>query len=181
MVKAETREYILGERNATRDEFILSRERSGNTEYVNVSLPDCEEPIYQLWTKAPKKHKPATKAVGEVDIARPKHTGGKRPYIMLMQDQDDVINKLTDPAVALLLKIMAGGFVEWDTGRIMDRRSKKSLTIETICARYKKKPAATKAIIKELTKNEVVQYVRKDRAYFLCPKFAKKGAGKRED
>lgn len=180
-MKAETREYILGERNATRDEFILSRERSGNTEYVNVSLPDYDEPIYQLWTKAPKKHKPATKAVGEVNVPSSKHTGGKRPYIMLMQDQGDVISKLTDPAAALLLKIIAGGFVEWDTGRIIDRRSKKSLTIEMICARYKKKPATVKAIIKELAKYEVVQYVRKERAYFLCPKFAKKGAGKRED
>ena len=180
-MKSETHEYILGVRNATRDEFILSREVSGSAEYVNVSLPDCDEPIYRLWTKKPRKYKPAIKAAGEIDVSRPKHTGGKRPYIMLMQDQEDVINKLTDSAAALLLKIIAGGFVEWDTGRIIDRRSKKALTAEMIGARYKKKPATIKTIMKELTKNEVVRYVRKDRAYFLCPKFAKKGAGKRED
>ena len=177
-MKKETREYISGERNATRDEFILSRESTGNAEYINVSLPDGIEPIYTLWTKKPQKRK-AIKATGE--IVKPKHTGGKRPYVMLMQDQTDVLNTLSTEAAGLLLKLIGGGFIEWHTGKIIDRRTKKPLTLATIRARYKLGERKTKALIKELTVNKIIKYDRKQRAYILNPKFARKGAGSNAD
>ena len=177
-MKKETQEYILGERNATRDEFILSREKAGNAEYISVSLPNRPEPIYTLWTKKPQRTK-ATGAAGQ--IVKPKHTGGKRPYIMLMQDQQDILNKLSMDAAGLLLKIMGGGFIEWDTGRIIDRRSKKPLTISMVRARYKLDTTKTKTLIKELTENKVIKYDRKQRSYFFNANFAKKGVGSSED
>lgn len=177
-MKAETREYILGERNATRDEFILSRESTGNAEYVSVSLPGYDEPIYALWTKKPQKKK-ATQATGE--IVKPKHTGGKRPYIMLMQDQDDAINQLSLDAAGLVFKLLAGGFVEWNTGRIIDRRTKKPLTIKMIHTRYKLGVSRTKKLMKELTEAKIIKYDRKKRSYFFNTKLARKGAGSNAD
>lgn len=179
MIKKETAEYIAGERNATRDEFILSREKAGRAEYVCVSLPDNPDPIYTLWTKPPG-HKKAAKAPGEI-IKAPKHIGGKRPYIMLMQDQQDTLNKLSMEASGLLLKLLGGGFIAWDTGQIIDRRSKYPLTIAMIRTRYKLETAKTKALIKELTENEIIKYDRSQRSYFLCPNIAKKGAGNDAD
>lgn len=179
MIKKETAEYIAGQRNATRDEFILSREKAGRAEYVNVSLPDSSEPIYTLWTKPPG-HKKAAKAPGEI-VKTPKHTGGKRPYIILMQDQQDILNKLSMEASGLLLKLLGGGFIAWDTGQIIDRRSKQPLTIALIRARYKLETTKTKALIKELTENDIIKYDRSQRSYFLCPKFARKGAGNDAD
>ena len=180
-MKSETREYISGERNATRDEFILSRERVGNAEYVNVTLPGEEKPIYQLWTKKPQKIKPAMEATGEIEIVKPKHTGGKRPYIMLMQDKQDVLNKLTLEAAGLLIKIMGGGFVEWDTGRIIDRRTKQPITITILHTRYKLSERKVKTILKELAGYEVIKYDRKQKAYFLNNNLARKGAGSNAD
>lgn len=177
-MKKETREYILGERNATRDEFILSRESTGNAEYVSVSLPDADEPIYTLWTKKPKKRKGSEKA-GE--IVKPKHTGGKRPYIILMQDQHEKLDKLSAEAAGLALKMMGGGFVEWDTGRIIDRRTKQPLTIAAIRTRYKLGASKAKALIKELTENEFIKYDRKERAYFFNAQIARKGVGGNAD
>lgn len=177
-MKKETREYISGERNATMDEFILSRERTGNAEYVNVSLPGETEPIYTLWTQKPQKNK-AIEATCE--ITKPKHTGGKRPYVMLMQDQQDIINALTLEATGLLLKLMAGGFVEWNTGRIIDRRTKKPLTITMIRTRYKLGERKTKSLIKELTDNKIIEYDHKQRSYFFNVQFARKGAGSNAD
>jgi hypothetical protein len=179
-VKPETREYILGERNAIRDEFILSRERAGNAEYVNVTLPGEQQPIYSLWTQKPQKYK-ATEATGEIVKNPPKHTGGRRPYIMLMQDQQDVLNVLTLDAAGLLLKLIAGGFIDWHTGRIVDRRTKQPLTSVMMRTRYKLGATKIKAMIKELTKNEVIKYDRKQKAYILNAKFARKGVGGNAD
>lgn len=178
-MKKETQEYILGIRNATRDEFILSRESTGNAEYVNVCLPDMEEPIYALWTKKPKKRNGSART-GEI-VNKPKHTGGKRPYIMLMQDNNDIINKLPLEAAGLMLKLLTGGFVEWDTGRIIDRRTKKPMTRENIKNRYRLSPKDTKTIFKALTDSNIIKYDQKERAYFFNAQFAKKGAGGHEN
>lgn len=180
-MKKETQEYILGERNATRDEFILSREKVRGSEYISLSLPDKEEPIYKLWTRKKRTYKKPSQAVGEIEVKQPKHTGGKRPYIMLMQDQRDTINKLSNHAAGLMMKLLAGGFVEWDTGRLIDRRSKKPLTISMVRARYKLDTTKTKTLIKELTENKVIKYDRKQRSYFFNANFAKKGVGSSED
>ena len=179
-MKKETQEYLVGERNATRDEFILSREKVRGSEYISLSLPDRNEPIYKLWTRK-KIYKKPSQAVGEIEVKQPKHTGGKRPYIMLMQDQRDTINKLSNQAAGLMMKLLAGGFIEWDTGRIIDRRSKKPLTISMIRSRYKLDTTKTKGLIKELTENKVIKYDRKQRSYFFNADFARKGAGRNAD
>jgi len=178
-VKKETQEYILGIRNATRDEFILSRESAGNAEYVVLCLPDMEEPIYALWTKKPKKRKGSART-GEI-VNKPKHTGGKRPYIMLMQDNKDIVDKIPLEAAGMLLKLLAGGFIEWDTGRIIDRRTKKPMTRENIKNRYRLSPKDTKTIFKALTDSNIIKHDQKERAYFFNAQFAKKGAGGHEN
>lgn len=178
LIKNETKEYILGERNATRDEFILSRECSGSAEFVSVSLPENPEPIYILWTKKPSK---ANKNQATGEISTPKHIGGKRPYIMLMQDQSNIINALSFNAAGLLMKLLSGGFIAWNTGQLIDRRSKKPLTINDIHKRYKLSIPAIKAIMKELTDNELIKYNRSQRAYILNDRFARKGGAKHED
>jgi len=176
VINKELAEYLSGQRNAVRDTFILSREKANGAEYVSVSLPDNPTPIYNLWTKPIKKANP-NKATGIIEEVKPKHTGGKRPYIMLMQDQNDITNTLSIEAAGLMFKLLAGGFIEWDTGRIMDRRSKQPLTIDKIRSRYKLGKDKSKTIIKELTENDIIKYDHKQRAYFFNAKFARKGGG----
>ena len=178
MINKELAEYLAGQRNAVRDTFILSREKSNGAECVSVSLPDDPTPIYNLWTKKKQRGKP-TEATGE--IVKPKHIGGKRPYIMLMQDQQDAIYNLSNDAAALLIKLMAGGFIAWETGEIIDRRSKKPLTTVDIMKRFKFSENKLKAALKGLNDQNIIMYDRSKRAYFLDRKIAKKGGGVNAD
>lgn len=178
MINKELAEYLAGQRNAVRDTFILSREKANGSEYVSVSLPDDPTPIYNLWTKKKQRGKP-TEATGE--IVKPKHIGGKRPYIMLMQDQQDAIYNLSNDAAALLIKLMAGGFIAWETGEIVDRRSKKPLTSGILKKRFNFGEIKMKAILKELNEQGIIMYDRSKRAYFLDRKIAKKGGGVNAD
>lgn len=100
---------------------------------------------------------------------------------MLMQDQDDAINQLSLDAAGLVFKLLAGGFVEWNTGRIIDRRTKKPLTIKMIHTRYKLGVSRTKKLMKELTEAKIIKYDRKKRSYFFNTKLARKGAGSNAD
>jgi len=184
-LKRETAEYLLGERDAIREEVILSRIRKGNSEYVRVSLPDMKEPIYDLWTKRPSKIKKEPVATIEElptsDIPKPRHTGGgKRPYVMLMQDRD-AIGKLSIMASGVLMKLISVGCVEWGTGKVIDKRSKKALTVKMISEKLGLKLVEGKPILSELTTNKVLRYDKSQRAYFLDRNLAMKGSGQSED
>lgn len=179
-MKKETREYLTGQRNATMDEFMMSREVVGQVEYISVSLPDSEEPILTVWRSRKKKGE-SEEPVGEIVKVRPKHTGGKRPYIMLMQDQRDTINSLSIDAAGLIMKLLAGGFIAWNTGQIIDRRTKKALTAENISTRFTIGKNKLKAILKELTEYKIIKYDPSKRSYFFNARFARKGGGKNAD
>lgn len=174
-MKKETREYLCGERNAVKDEFVLSREKQGVAELVYVSLPEEKEPIYALWTKRQRRYR-GKKETAPGEIAKPKHIGGKRPYIMLMQDKNDILNKLSMEAAGLVFKLLGGGFVEWNTCRIIDRRTKNPLTKAQMKDRYGLSAAKIRSLLEELTKNDVIRYDHKERSYFFNTQLAKKGA-----
>ena len=171
------------------DEFMMSREVVGQVEYISVSLPDSEEPILTVWRSRKKKGEKERKRkkgeseepVGEIVKVRPKHTGGKRPYIMLMQDQRDTINNLSIDAAGLIMKLLAGGFIAWNTGQIIDRRTKKALTAENISTRFTIGKNKLKAILKELTEYKIIKYDPSKRSYFFNARFARKGGGKNAD
>ncbi len=175
-MKKETVEYLLGERNAVKDEFIISREKAGESELVVVSHPDVEDPIYRLWSRA-KKHRHYKLKNHDADVepqGRPKTTGGKKPYIMLMQGQE-IIPALSFLAAGLLLKIFNGGHVEWHTGRVVYGRKKESMTQGVMAKCFDTGKAKIKVIIAELVEKKVMRYDRKKRAYFVSRTIAKKG------
>lgn len=186
-MKEETREYLRGERNATRDEFVLSREAVGQAERVYLSLPDEENTtIYELWTKKAKKNKRAT-PVGDIVTMEvvdsraeqePKHTGGKRPYVMVMQDKSKEIESLSLESRGFLLTLYCSGCVEWNTGKIIHRRTKKNLHRATMPKQFNVSPTALKSVLAELSGKKIITYDPSQKAYFVSRDFAKKGATK---
>lgn len=191
-MKKETREYLQGERNAVKDEFIVSRERCGSSEYVCISLPQNEEPIYKGWAKRIKvkansmsqEEALVTVNVGvetPVVVKTPRHTGGKRPYIMLMQDREDIVKGLSLDASGLFLKIMFGGYVEWHTGKVICRRTKEPMTKDKIGKTFGIGKVRIKALLGELTAKDVLHYDKKERSYFVDRRLAKKGSGQDEN
>jgi len=184
-VKKEMLEYLRGERNAVRDEFILSREKSRGSELVHVSHPELEESLYDLWS--PAKHKKRHPLVNEQsakaqdEVAQPKNTGGKRPYIMLMEDNSGIDDGLSLEASGLLYKIFRGGHVEWHTGKVIHKRDKKAMTFNLMSKQFKIGKKKLRRLLAELTSKKVVKYDTGKRAYFTDRKLAKKGGGQHEN
>lgn len=165
-MKAETIDFISGYRNAVQDNFILSRERSGLREFVTVSHPDKEEPLYTLWSG--KKKRSASDPI-------PKHTGGKAPYVMLMEGADDVISKLSIEASGLLLKLLYGGHVEWHTGRVIVKHNKKPMTLIELTRYFSIGKKKLRKILTELASMEAMEYNPGSHAYFISRNIARKG------
>ncbi len=188
-MEKELLEFMQGERNAVRGDFILSRERTATSEYCYVSAPqDSEEfkPILKGWAKKVKPKREPIATTKKVPIAdtpeKTRHTtGGKRPYVMLMQDNDTIIGKLSIGASGVLMKLICGGYIEWGTGRVMDRRSKKPMTAKMISEKLGLKVADGKILLAELTTSKALRYDKKKRAYFIDRRLAKKGGGQSED
>ena len=173
LIKTEMLDFISGAKNAVKgDGLILSRERIGTTgEFIHVSIPDREEPLYRLWNSRSK-----TKAPKKASDPIPKHTGGKAPYIMLMEGADETISKLSVEAAGILLKLLYAGHVEWHTGRVMTKHNKKSMTLIELTRYFnpigKKK---MRRLLTELASIEAMEYNPSSHAYFISRKIARKG------
>ncbi len=187
-MKKEMIEYLNGDRNAVRDEFILSRERSGSSELVRVSIPEVDEPLYSLWKSAKKRRKLRIPVEEEPDIIeqaqvkeqaaeqpQPKHTGGKKPYVMLMEGKSEEIRGLSLEASGLLLKLFYGGCIEWHTGRIISKLDKRPLALSAMAKRFKVGKNRLRQIMAELSAVGMVRYDPKKHAYFADRSIARKG------
>jgi hypothetical protein len=182
-VKKETEEYIRGERNATRDEFILSREKAGNAERIYISVIGNDDQdivrIYETWAKKCRRIPVSNPDIADIPqkSPTPKHTGGKRPYIMVMQDRS--IDDISIEARGFLFTVFCKNNIEWHTGRLINRRSKKPLTIAAIAKEFNLKSDCLRKILRELKKAGILSYNNRAKAYFINQDFAKKGVPKK--
>lgn len=181
-MEKELLEYIHGERNAVRAELVLSREKTKTrkAEYVCVSIPGTEQsiPLYIGWAKKLPRNIDSlvTITTTDTEVKSGRHTtGGKRPYIMLMQDKIHIVKDLSVEASGLLLKLFCSGYVEWGTGRVIQKRPIKAMTIKKMSDKFGIPIFKIKTLIKELRENGVISYDKTKRAYFIDREFAKKG------
>ena len=170
-------DFISGNKNATLDEFILGRERSGKSEFIIVSLPNSERPLYTLWNspRTKKKYvarKNAEKQDIEIKTIIPKGTGGKPAYVMLMIEEVSRIN-VSIEAKGMILSFIT--CLEWNTGRIINQRSKKPMTISMMAECLGIGKVKVKRILKELINTKVMRYDKKKKSYLMSRKFIKKG------
>jgi hypothetical protein len=183
-VEKDTLKFINGQQNVTIDRFILGREKVGNSELIFVSLPEYEEPLFALWNskKEAKKHK-KTEIEGDIvfEVKEPKSAGNKETYVMLMPNAIAELNKkkVSIESLGFLMKITDR--IEWNTGRLIRKRDKKSMTVDMLAKYAGIGILKTKSIIKELSKNGVLFYLRNERAYFINPDYMRKGGGSYED
>lgn len=186
-MKQELFEFLHGERNAIRGDLIIGRERTATSEYYYVSSPEEDNciPILKGWAKKIKPKLEPLVTIKEVGLddapKQTRHTtGGKPGYVMLMQYKSAVMDKLSIVALGVLTKLIYSGCVEWGTGRLVNKRSKKPLDFKAIALKIGLKTAETKGIIAELTANKVLSYNRSQKAYFLDRSLIKKGGGQNE-
>jgi len=184
-MKKETLEYLNGARNATRDEFIVGREKAGNAELIFVSLPETQKPLYALWNSKKLAEKFTIKSdpveMVKFELVSPKGTGGKEVYVSLMLAALDELNerKLSLLSAGAMLKLSS--YIEWNTGRVCRKRDGKPLTRKMMSEIFNIGISKTKAIIRELSRLEVLHYDKKRQAYFFNTKYIRKGAISHED
>lgn len=171
-LKRELAEYIRGERNAVKDEFVLSREiRNGETELIHVTIPEEEKPLYTVHRAIGKI--PKTNADGEKIKRR---SGGKRPYVLIMQPTKNPLRDLSIEALGFLMKLIYFKNIENGTGRLIYGRPKRAMTINDMVQKLgiggKTK---IKGLVAELSDAEVLKYEKKERAYYLSRFYVKKG------
>lgn len=182
-MKKETAKFITGQQNVTIDNFVLGRERVGNSELILVSLPEYEEPLFALWNSR-KDAKKYRKVEIEYEIVfekkNPKGSGSQKTYVMLMQTAiAELSRNVSLEALGFLLKITP--CIEWDTGRIYRKRDQKSMTVDMLSKYVGIGLIKTKNILKELSKNDVIFYLPGQRAYFVNQRYLRKGGGYRAD
>jgi hypothetical protein len=103
--------------NAVCKELMVGREVNDNgMEYITISDYEkwMEEPrlLYGFWRNPIKSRK----------NKEPKHAGGKKPYLKLFLER---IHKFKDADIGALVR--AASSVDWGSGVLIDKRSKKPL------------------------------------------------------
>lgn len=174
-MKSELVEYINGERNVVRDEFIIGRERSKNSEYIVVGIPGYEEPLYALFNslKNRRKFKVNKDEIATIEEELPRGTGGKPAYVMLMSNVFDVVDMLSADACGLLMKLIP--CVEWNTSRLIRQRDKKPLTQKMMRRQFRIYDKKLKSLLRELQKHKLIYYNSKARAYYMDNDLIRKG------
>lgn len=151
--------YFNYEKNAVKAEFVISREKLPNGyEYIVVSNEEIGE-IYSGYQN-PNKKKKDSKA----------QTGGKKPYVMLM------INEFKNKSITydvLGAAISLANNIQWNTGLLINKRSKKPLKADDIANILNCSRSKVFSLIKELKINNLM--FKDDKGYRINNTFIKKG------
>lgn len=149
--------------------YRMEREIAPNgTEFIMQFFMDDnhEYEFYSYWYNPKKKQK----------SNNPKHTGGKKPYLMLMIDE---IEKLREKGVKNVEELIGyvvclGKHIEWNTGRLIHKtRSKKPLKYQDLLEIFKCGNKKLNNMLKVMKENDLLH--RTEEGYFISTKYIKKG------
>lgn len=115
------------------------------------------------------------KAGEETAGKKKKSTGGQPAYVMLMTKEKNKIKGLSCEAISILTHMCLEG-IQWNTGKLMQERSKKPHTSESIAKTIDKGIRTTKSALKELSEHDIIKYDKKNKFYFMSADIARKGA-----
>lgn len=182
------KDFINGDKNVlvgTPDSPVsLARCVKNGREYIGsyygeISVPVTYGPNYlkgKRKIKVPTAEEIRTEKVNEVESEKqpPKGTGGKEAYVMLMTRHEAEIKKLSITAKAILLDMCLGG-IQWNTGKLVQNRSRKPHTSLTIAKLIGASERTTKTALKELADKSIIKYDRTRKVYFMNIHIARKG------
>jgi hypothetical protein len=170
MMDKQWLDFIEGRINAVKVETIISREQTKQgTELIHITIDNSD--LYQFW------HNPNKTKVRD---SPPKHTGGKKPYVMLMIEQIETLRKKNISNIEELIGFMAclAGNVQWHTGKLIHKRSKKQLMYADLLKLFSCGKRKLDRILKDLQVNDLMTHSQE--GYFVSRELIKKGCGKNE-
>jgi hypothetical protein len=105
----------------------------------------------------------------------PKSTGGQEAYVKLLVKNKKSVRGLSMAASAILLQMCFGG-IQWNTGKLMQERSRKPHTVYTIAKLINACVRTTVSALKELAEKNIINYDKNLKIYFMSIDIARKGA-----
>lgn len=160
--------FINGEVNIVQlNDVLLSREKNNKgMEYIHIKPTGCNDDLYTFWHN-PYKNKPK-------DPNKPaRHTGGgKKAYVMVMLEKLKEIND--SEIVGDLVRLSE--YIEWGTGRLIDKRKKTPLRFDDIKKIFKCSNGNLTKRINKMKDYNLLEH--KTEGYFISPDFIKKGGAK---
>lgn len=158
-------------------------------EYIRILLKfgDDFKKLYGFWHNSRKKdNEPSIITVNEnlevetKEKPPPKHTGGKKPYLMLMINEIEELRKQGVKNIEELIGYVAclGKYIEWNTGRLIHTRKKTPLQYKDLLEIYKCSNKKLNKILNELKEHGLL--FKTEEGYFVSTKFIKKGRTKRK-
>lgn len=108
----------------------------------------------------------------------PKHTGGKKPYIMLMIEEVEDLRKKGVKNVEELIGYLVclGRYVEWSTGRLVKKRSKKPLQYKDLKEIFPCGNKKLNRVLSDLKEHDLLYSTQE--GYFVSNRIIKKGRKK---
>jgi len=161
--------YLTKETNAVKLEVVISRAALPNgMEHIRVL--HGEDLLYQFW-EHPRKV--------QEEKPEPKHTGGRKPYIMLMAEELGKLQEEKVPNIEELVGflVLLAGNIEWKTGRLVKKRSKRALQYEDLAAMYSRGKGALRRVLVDLRRLDLLAHTPE--GYFISGRLIRKGAAKK--
>jgi len=173
-MRKELLDFLNGITNAViLGDTVLSREIAPNG-YQHLFLNTVEDNvnIFEVWYNPKQKNS---------NKGPPKHTGGKKPYIMLMVDE---VEKLRNQGVGNVEELIGylvclGKYIEWNTGRLVQKRSKKPLKYADLQKIFPCGNRKLNKILAELKEHDLLFGTKE--GYFVSTRFIKKGKTKNKE
>lgn len=109
---------------------------------------------------------------------KPMSTGGKKPYLMLMINEIEDLRKKDVKNVEELIGYVAsmGKYIEWNTGKLIKKRSKKALQYKDLLELYGCSNKKLNKMLKLMKEHDLLYST--DEGYFISQKYIKKGKSK---
>jgi len=105
----------------------------------------------------------------------PKHTGGKKPYVILMTDEVESLKsqgiKNTNELIGFLASLSK--YIEWNTGKLVQKRSKKTLQYKDLKEIFPYGNKKLNRILNDLKTHDLLYNTTE--GYFISSRIIKKG------
>ena len=159
----ELSKFLSGEVNVIKANLIITREKKAKSQQEYIHIMSGDEEIYSFWRSSDSKP------------SNPKGVGGKKPYVMLMLQKTEELKKQNIPSLEEIIGVLVllSNNIEWSTGRLINKRSKKSLKYEDLTKLVSFSSRKLDKLISIMKQNNLLNNTSE--GYFISRELIKKG------
>lgn len=156
--------FLSGEVNVIKANVIITREKKAKSPQEYIHIMSGEEEIYSFWRSS------------ESAPTKGKSTGGKKPYVMLMLQRLEELQEQNIPNFEEIIGVLVllSKNIEWSTGRLINKRSKKQLKYEDLIKLVTFSSRKLDKLISVMKQYKLISNTSE--GYFISQSFIKKGS-----